>query len=48
MCAISFSFFKEPRVAHIFLNILVLCNDIKNVFRGEAFPNREKNNKIFV
>ena len=38
MSVISLSWFKESGVVYIFIKFLVLCNDIQNVFRGEAVP----------
>ena len=43
--AISLSYFKESEVVYIFFKFLMICNDIKNVFRGEAVPSREETTK---
>ena len=43
MSFISLSYFKESRGGlYIFKKFLVLCKDIKDVFRGRAVPRREK------
>ena len=48
MSVILLSSFKEAEVVYIFFKFLVLSNDIKNVFKGEAVSSRAKNNKVLV
>ena len=45
---ISLFQFKEPGVAYIFFKFLLLCNDIQNVFGGEAVLSRAKTNNVLL
>ena len=39
---------KESGVICVLFKFLVLCNDMQNVFRGEAAPRRAKYNKVLA
>ena len=45
MSVTSLSEFIESDAVYIFFEFSVLCNDIKNVFRGEAVTSRAKKKK---